>query len=49
MEQLEQLLLDIAIEIDQQIPAGHHVQLRERRIAQQIMDSEQHHIADIFA
>ena len=37
MKQLEQLLLDIAIKIDQQIPAGDHVQLRERRIAQQIM------------
>src|SRR5215469_2604776 len=41
-----QLLLQFAVEIDEQIAAGDQVQLRERRIAQYAVSCKHHRVTD---
>src|SRR6185437_5271975 len=49
MERAANLLLQVAIEIDEEIAAGDQVDARERRVLQQIMNREQHDIAQLLA
>lgn len=49
MEHLQDFALDLAVEVDQQVAADDQVDLRERRIRQQVVLGEQHPLADLLA
>src|SRR6266699_1259562 len=42
------LLLQLAFEIDQDVPAGDQIDVRKRRVFEQIVDGEQNYIADLL-
>lgn len=46
MEQADQPPLDLWLEIDQQVAADHEVRARERRILDQVLRGEDHHVAN---
>ena len=49
MERLDQTILDRAIQVDQEIPAGDQIEMRERRIANHVVTGEQHALAQLAA
>jgi len=49
VERIDDLLLQVTAEVDQQVAARDHVQPRERRIPQQAVAGEQHHVPQFAA
>ena len=49
MERLDQPLLDRPIQVDQQVAAGDEVEVRERRILDDVVLREEHHLAQLAA
>ena len=49
MEHLQDVVLDFAVEVDQQVAADDQVDLRERRVGQQVVAGEQHLLAHLLA
>ncbi len=47
MKQREDLLLRAGLQVDQHVPAGNQIEPRERRVCQEILDSEDHGVAQI--
>ncbi|MGC4120345.1 MAG: hypothetical protein QM765_38340 [Myxococcales bacterium] len=49
MEQRDELLLQLAREVDEQVAAGEQVELGERRVHDDVLRREHHHLADLLA
>lgn len=49
MEHLQNVLLDLAVEVDQQVAADDQADLRERRVGQQVVPGEQDFLANFLA
>ena len=47
MQRAEHLLLKLRLHVDQEVAARHEVHARERRIASQVVRSEDHHLAEL--
>src|SRR5262245_22545164 len=47
MERFEDALLDGAVQVNQQIPAGDEIEMRERWILDDVVMREQHHLPEL--
>ena len=48
VHQRQELLLRLDIDVDQEVPAAEDVQLRERRIDEDVLRRKDHQVADFF-
>ena len=48
MENIESLLLRVAVQIDKQVATGNEIEPREGRVGQEIVRREEHHVAQLL-
>ena len=48
MEEWQELLLRLCIQIDEKVSAAEHIQLRERRVGENVLRGKDDHIPDLF-
>ena len=49
VKERQELLLQLRVQVDQQVPAGQDVELGEGRVHDEVLRGKDHHLADLFA
>ena len=49
MEEWQELLLRLCIQIDEKVSAAEHIQLRERRVSENVLRRKDDQIPDLFS